>query len=91
MKQSIKIILRYFFALLPAIVTFGGWRLAVWAYDFFACQGGVKNLAPCFAGGVNILPALGVGLFWCQLLSWICVPVSGWLLIRLVAEPFAPP
>ena len=60
MKQRIKIILRYFFALLPAIVTFDGWRLAVWAYDFFACQGGLKNLAPCFAGGVNILPALGV-------------------------------
>jgi hypothetical protein len=89
MKQKIKIILRYFFALLPAIVTLGSWKLAVWAYGFFACQGGLKNLAPCFAGGVNILPALGIGLFWCQLLTWICVPISGWLLIRIVAERFA--
>jgi hypothetical protein len=90
MRQRIKIILRYCFALLPAIVTFGGWKLAVWAYDFFACEGELKNLASCFAGDVNILPALGFGLFWCQLLSWICVPVSGWQIIKLIAERSAP-
>ncbi|MCE4539443.1 hypothetical protein LXT12_19520 [Pelomonas sp. P7] len=76
-----NIYLRYVLAGLPAIVTFGGWQLAVWAYEHFGCSGNLKALAPCFAGGVNLLPLLGIGLFWCQLLLWVAVPISLWLML----------
>ena len=70
-------------ALLPAFLTVGGWQTAVWAYAYFGCEGNLKNLQRCFAAGINILPMLGFGLFWCQLLAWIAVPISLWLLIEV--------
>lgn len=73
--------LRYAAAFLPAVFTVGGWRWAVWAYEHFGCQGNLKSLEPCFAGSYNILPWLGFGLFWCQLLAWLAVPLSIGLLI----------
>ena len=73
-------------ALLPAAVTLGGWQLAVWAYDYFGCHGGLKNLAPCYAGAINLLPWLGLGLFWCQILCFITVPISALLLIQVGAK-----
>jgi len=89
MRSRSKFILKSFLASLPAVLSFSGWKLAVWAYDYFACQGGVKNMQSCFAGGVDILPALGIGLFWCPILLWICLPVSAWLLIRVWAQHIA--
>src|SRR5512133_3992518 len=71
-----KGITKYFFALFPAILTVGGWQLAVWAYGYYGCEGNIKTLQPCLAGAVNLLPALGLGLFWCQILTWICGPIS---------------
>jgi hypothetical protein len=78
--------LRYMLALLPATVTLGGWLLAIWAYEYFDCQGNLKNLAPCSADTIELLPWLGIGLFWCQLLSYITVPVSAWLLFNVGAK-----
>lgn len=78
--------LRYTLALLPAAVSLGGWQLAVWAYGYFECQGNLKNLAPCSAGTIELLPWLGFGLFWCQILSYITVPVSAWLVINVGAK-----
>lgn len=74
--------------LMPVVVTVGGWQLALWAYEHFGCQGGIKNLEPCFAGDVNILPLLGIGLFWCQILSWLTVPISAGLLAAVAAKHF---
>ncbi len=73
----------YVAALLPALVTVGWWQWAVWAYDYYGCQGGLKNLQPCFAGGVSIIGKLGIGLFWCPILSWVCVPLSLYLLLAV--------
>jgi len=78
--------IRYVLALIPAALTLGGWQLAVAAYDFFGCQGNLKNLAPCYAGTINLLPWLGIGLFWLPLLSYVTVPVSVWLLINVGAR-----
>jgi hypothetical protein len=77
---------KYLLALLPATVTLGGWQFAVWAYEHFGCTGHLKNLQPCYVGPINILPALGIGLFWCQLLAWIAVPITLWLLIEVGAR-----
>jgi hypothetical protein len=77
---------RYALSLMPAALTLGGWQLAVWAYDYFGCQGNIKNLAPCYAGTINLLPWLGIGLFWFQILSYITVPVSAWFLINVGAK-----
>jgi hypothetical protein len=86
MRWSIK----YIFALLPAAVTVGGWQGAVWAYDHFHCQGGLKDLKPCFAGRVDILLYLGLGLFWCQLFAWIAVPISLWCIFSLILHQAFP-
>jgi hypothetical protein len=83
-----KVSTKYFFALLPAILTVGGWQMAVLAYGYFGCEGNIKNLQPCLAGGVNIVPALGLGLFWCQMLAWVCAPISLGLLLGVGARHF---
>jgi hypothetical protein len=67
---------RYLIALLPVVVTVGGWKLAVWAYANFSCQGNLKSLEPCFWGSINLTPWIAIGLFWCQLLSWVAAPLS---------------
>jgi len=71
-----RMLWKYVLALLPAVLTLGGWQAAVWAFDYFGCTGNIKDLQPCFAGGLDVNVAIGIGLFWCQILSWICVPVS---------------
>jgi hypothetical protein len=76
-----KLATRYMLAWIPAVVTVGGWQLAQWAFVHFSCQFHMKSLAPCFAGTLNITPLLGFGLFWLQLLAWVCVPLSVWLTI----------
>lgn len=80
--------LRYFLAASPALVTFGGWQLALWAYEHFGCQGSLKYLKPCFVGSINLLPWLGIGLFWCQLLLWVLGPVSAGLLLSVAAKHY---
>jgi hypothetical protein len=79
----------YLFALLPALLTVGGWQAAAWAFDVFGCAGGGSELQPCLAGGMNIAPAIGFGLFWCQILSWICVPISGGKFLGVLARQIA--
>jgi hypothetical protein len=61
---------KYSLATLPFAATFGWWQLATWAYSHFHCQGGLKDLQPCFAGATDITWYLGIGLFFCQLL-WV--------------------
>ena len=80
---------QYLLALLPALITVGGWQAAAWAFDYFGCSRNIKNLQPCFAGGVDIVPAIGLGLFWCQMLSWICVPISGGQFLGVLARQIA--
>ena len=79
---------RYVLAASPALVTFGGWQLALWAYEHFGCQGNLKYLQPCFAGSINLLPWLGIGLFWCQLLFWVLGPVSAGLILSVAAKQY---
>jgi hypothetical protein len=76
---------RYLLASLPAVVTVGGWQLARWAYNYFGCRSMPKGLEPCFAGSVEITPLVGFGLFWLQLLSWVCIPLAVWLLFAVYA------
>jgi hypothetical protein len=80
---------QYLLALLPAFLTVGGWQAAAWAVDYFGCTGSIKDLQPCFAGGVDIMPAIGFGLFWCQMLSWICVPISGGKVLGVLVRQIA--
>lgn len=76
-------LVKYVAALLPALVTVGWWQWAVWAFVHYGCIDTGKNLQPCFADGVNITGMIGLGLFWCQILSWVCVPLSLCLLFAV--------
>ena len=79
MTRSVK----YLLDLLPVIVTASGWLLAAWAFDYFGCTGNIKDMQPCYAGSFNLLPFLGIGLFWCQILVWVMAPVSLWLVFKV--------
>ena len=61
---------KYLLASLPFAFTLGGWRLSEWAYAYFQCKGGLKDLQPCYAASFDITPFLVFGLFFCQLL-WV--------------------
>ena len=80
---------RYALAMLPSLVTVGGWQLAIGAYDYFGCQGSIKSLQPCFAGPVDLLPWLGLGLFWLPLLAFVAVPASALLLVLVGVRHYA--
>lgn len=77
---------KYALALLPTVVTGGGWLLAAWAFDYFGCTGSIKYMRPCFVGSFNLLPLLGIGLFWCQILLWLAAPLSFWLVLKVYAS-----
>jgi hypothetical protein len=76
---------KYALASLPFAVTFSGWRLAEWAYPYFQCKGGLKDLQPCFAGSIDITGFIGIGLFFCQLL-WIPAAVLSAVIALSVFE-----
>jgi hypothetical protein len=60
---------KYFMALLPAVVTVGGWQ-AIWlVFNLFGCHGDIKHMQPCFAGPIDLLPLMAFGLFWLPLAS----------------------
>jgi hypothetical protein len=82
---------KYLVALLPTTITATGWQSAIWAYSYFGCQGNLKNVQPCFAGSLNIIPFLDFGLFWCQLLTFFALPLSSWLAIKVFAKQFEVP
>jgi len=75
-------LVKYLFALLPVIIPGSCWLAAIWAYEHFDCTGNLKNLQPCYAGSLNLLPFLGIGLLWCQLLLLVTAPWSLWLLLK---------
>jgi len=81
-------LVRYFLAAAPTLVPLVGWQFALWAYTYFGCQGGLKGLQPCFIGPFNLLPWLGLGLFWCQLLLWVFSPLSAGLLLSVAIRHY---
>lgn len=84
-----KMLYQYLKALLPALVTIGGWQAAAWAFHYVGCTGNIKYLQSCFAGSMDIMPVVGLGLFWCQILSPVCVPISGGLVLGVLARQIA--
>jgi len=75
----------YGLSTLPAIIFFGGWKLADWAYLHYKCEGGLKHLQACYAEGYNIRPFLEFGLFFGQLL-WLPAILSSVYLAAKVYE-----
>lgn len=74
---------KYVLAILPVAITVLGWILARSAYTYFECTGSLKYMRPCDIGSFNLLPLLGLGLFWCPALLWITTPISFSLLIKV--------
>lgn len=77
---------RYLLSALPAAYTGAGWKLGVIAYDFFGCQGGMKNIHECLAGGIDFTPLVGYGIFLMIPCTFIATPLSLWLLLNTVAK-----
>lgn len=72
---------RYGLAVLPAAYTWGGYRLAVLAIDWFACQGGMKGLHACTCAGLDVTPLVGHGLFLSIPGLFVAAPLALWLLL----------
>ena len=81
--------LRYFFAVMPIAISFGGWKLSVALADYLGC-GAVpdKHLNVCFFGSVDIGPALDAVSFWGMLLWMPCLLISGLAVGRILAKSF---
>jgi len=78
-----KLKYKYILASLPPFLLFGGWKLSDWAYHYYACQGGLKNLQPCYVGTIDIMPYIGFGLSFCQIFWFPAIVFSAWLLLRI--------
>jgi hypothetical protein len=75
---------KYFFASLPAAITVGGNLLALGAFDFFGCSGGIKHMQHCHLMALDITPLFGFGLFFLPLISiFITGPISAWNLLTV--------
>lgn len=77
---------KYTLAATAPALFFGLWQLGVFSYHQFGCQGNIKNLAPCSAWGIDLLPWLGFGMFWSPILFWLSLPVSAFFLIDIGAR-----
>ena len=77
---------KYIAAAAPPVIFFALWKLGIFSYHYFECQGNIKNLAPCYAGGFDLLPWLGFGMFWSPILFWLSLPVSAFFLIDTGAK-----
>jgi len=80
---------RYLVALLPIVLKLGGWQLSVFLFEHLGCQVDIKHMKPCFAGGIDLLPMLGVGLFWFSLASLVTGPISFALVVKVIAHDAA--
>lgn len=74
---------KYLLASLPAVVTLGGWQLALHLFDSLGCQGDIKHLQPCLAGALDLRPWFGLGLFWFPLASLLTFPLSVGLVTKV--------
>lgn len=77
---------RYALAVAPPAVFFAIWKLGVFAYNHFDCHGNIKGLAPCSAGTFDLLPWLGLSMFWSPILLWLSLPISAFFLIDAGAK-----
>jgi hypothetical protein len=77
---------KYIVAATPPVIFFALWKLGVFSYHHFECQGNIKNLAPCSVGGFDLLPWLGFGMFWSPILFWLSLPISAFFLIDTGAK-----
>lgn len=78
-----KLKYKYFLAALPAPLLFSCWKLSDWAYQYYGCQGGLKNLQSCYVGTIDIMPYIGFGLSFCQIFWFPAIVFSAWLLLRI--------
>lgn len=77
---------RYLLSVFPGTYTWAGWKLGVIAYDFFGCQGGMKNIHACLAGGTDFTSLVGHGFFLMIPCIFIATPLSLWLLLNTVTK-----
>jgi hypothetical protein len=77
---------KYLLVVIPSALLFVCWKLGVFAYQHFNCQGNIKNLAPCTVGELDLLPWLAFGMFWSPILFWISLPVAAFFLIDVGAK-----
>lgn len=89
LQRSLNTPLRYLLALLPVLLTIGGWQLTLIAPEHFGCEGDIKHLWNCYLGSFNLLPVLAVGLFWLPLASLVTGPVSFALVVKMLVRDVA--
>ncbi|MDC7698291.1 hypothetical protein [Vogesella indigofera] len=77
---------RYLLSALPVAYTWAGWKLGVVAYDFFGCQGGMKNIHACLTGGTDLTPLVGYSFFLMIPCIFVATPLSLWLLLNTGAK-----
>ncbi|AYN96969.1 hypothetical protein EAW52_25080 [Pseudomonas sp. LTJR-52] len=77
---------KYAFAITPPIIFFALWKIGIFSYHHFGCQGNIKNLAPCSIAGFDLLPWLGFSMGWSAILFWLSLAISVFFLIDIGAK-----
>lgn len=77
---------RYLLSIFPFAYTWAGWQTGNVAYDFFGCQGGLKNVHACLSGGIDFTPLVGGCLFLMIPCAFLASPLSLWLLFNTAAK-----
>lgn len=67
---------RYFLCFCVPGVLWLTTQAAEWAFLRYGCASHGKEIARCYAQGIEITPFLGLGLFWCRLLMPVAVIVA---------------
>ena len=65
-----------------------GRQVAFWASEELGCGGDVKHLHACEFAGVDLLPIMGIGLFWLPVLAILSLPVSLWVVGKAIESWF---
>lgn len=81
----------YFFAAMPFVISFGGWKLSVALAGHLGCTVPTKGLSPCLIGTINIGPALDAVSWWGMLLWMPCLLISGLAIGKILGRSLEQP
>jgi hypothetical protein len=87
MRRGLQVVL----CSMPFFLTFGGWKLAVFADAALGCSSIGKDPKPCFVEGFDVMPILSPVAWWGMLLWMPSLLVSALLLGRVLAKELPSP
>jgi hypothetical protein len=77
---------KYTLAVLPTILLFTIWQLGIYSFEYFQCEGSLKNIVQCSDWGTDLMAWLVASMFWSPILLILSLPISAFFLIDTGAK-----